>query len=748
MANQEQNLRQQEQPFVAAKQVSFNLEDIILNTNNEFALPYPEHTNKEYFKCIFDFISKCCLKNHSQNLLTCIGNTWLNFGAKPGAQTRHKKPLTSSKQPFVSSKVTTKGGSSKAPTGSKTGYSKKRKESNSTMDSNPSQPLVSTPVDTKLHKEDQQATGGPTSLGVISKERANPQLSSAQPKLKTLDALPSLLLNVIKALNKFAEVLKSTSTKAGDQSVHSAEQADTMPGEHIKKDKGKKVLSLKEAEKESTKSDSDDEAHVTGSMVESSKTKKLKKFDFVTEEGEHIHLTKEQVNHQKKLEEEAKAEAAKQEGEARKSELIDLLGPEIVHKYYKYKLQYDRYYDLMLNRRAESRITNCDVLTKKGLTTLKVYKEDGTSKVIPNFKASYLHLGLDDHARTFSSLLLAEVDKRNLNPLKQMRTIEQMGTDDEDAHEHVRRVLEIVNLFHFPGVTPDVVMLRVFPITLKGRALRKAINDGQDNIDSIQASFKRKHLTKECPLKKRTKQLGRIRPLKEQMVSPYKTRETVCMIENHGEVHKIKAHEDEGDIDVGWESIVKDVEGLKQFLTPTIHTLPHLKPIVQPYIPLGPVHDKEKIVRKEEHDYDIPLHDGVIKPLTPRRVHITPLDDDYVALATSPNLDKQLNKFGKECFDITRFAEKENGNLVEDVHELSDIKTYDYETFIQKLLHQVSQSSYKTGDSELAQDGDFSVGLLHFVCSEAMLKGVSCSNFTLPVYFISLMYNRDIVQDK
>ncbi|GKF30321.1 hypothetical protein Tco_0100119 [Tanacetum coccineum] len=32
--------------------------------------------------------------------------------------------------------------------------------------------------------------------------------------------------------------------------------------------------------------------------------------------------------------------------------------------------------------------------------------------------------GLDDHARTFSSLLLAKVDKRNLNPLKQMRTIE------------------------------------------------------------------------------------------------------------------------------------------------------------------------------------------------------------------------------------------------------------------------------------------------------------------------------------
>nr|GEW75446.1 hypothetical protein [Tanacetum cinerariifolium] len=32
--------------------------------------------------------------------------------------------------------------------------------------------------------------------------------------------------------------------------------------------------------------------------------------------------------------------------------------------------------------------------------------------------------GLDDHVRTFNALLLAEIDKRNLNPLKHMRTIE------------------------------------------------------------------------------------------------------------------------------------------------------------------------------------------------------------------------------------------------------------------------------------------------------------------------------------
>ncbi|GJV44098.1 hypothetical protein Tco_1428634 [Tanacetum coccineum] len=128
-------------------------------------------------------------------------------------------------------------------------------------------------------------------------------------------------------------------------------------------------------------------------MVESSRIKKVKKFDFVTEDGKHIHLTKEQINQQKKIEEEAKVEAAKRKSEVRKEELIDLLGPAVVNKYYNDKSQYDRYCDKMLNIRAVSKITNCDVLTRKGPITLKVYKEDDTSKIIPNFKASDLHLG-------------------------------------------------------------------------------------------------------------------------------------------------------------------------------------------------------------------------------------------------------------------------------------------------------------------------------------------------------------------
>ncbi|GJU47869.1 hypothetical protein Tco_1217424 [Tanacetum coccineum] len=150
---------------------------------------------------------------------------------------------------------------------------------------------------------------------------------------------------------------------------------------------------------------------------------------------------------------------------------------------------------------------------------------------------------------------------------------------------------------------------------------------------------------------------------------PVNHRSTVVDGQSTGGPGRVLGREDEGDMDVAWDITFKDVERLRQFLTPTIHTL------------IGHVHDKEKIVTEEEHDCDIPLHDGVMQPLTPQKVHITP--PDYVALATNPILNKQLNEFREEFSDITRVAKKANGDPVNNVKELHvDIKTYDYKTII------------------------------------------------------------------
>nr|GFD23940.1 hypothetical protein [Tanacetum cinerariifolium] len=95
-------------------------------------------------------------------------------------------------------------------------------------------------------------------------------------------------------------------------------------------------------------------------------------FDFVIEGEDHVRLTSKKIKAQNRIEEYAKAKAAKHEVKERKKEIVDIISPDVVSKYYKAKLQYEKYCDKMLNRRASSKITNCDVLTIKGHITLKV----------------------------------------------------------------------------------------------------------------------------------------------------------------------------------------------------------------------------------------------------------------------------------------------------------------------------------------------------------------------------------------
>ncbi|GKA39833.1 retrovirus-related pol polyprotein from transposon TNT 1-94 [Tanacetum coccineum] len=84
--------------------------------------------------------------------------------------------------------------------------------------------------------------------------------------------------------------------------------------------------------------------------------------------------------------------------------------------------------------------------------------------------------GIDDHARTFSSFLLAEIDKRNLNPLKQMRTIEQTKAVKVIIGEIVRGgqlnaapLLEVENFTNWkkrPGGPSDVKESRIMDLKL------------------------------------------------------------------------------------------------------------------------------------------------------------------------------------------------------------------------------------------------------------------------------------------
>ncbi|GKC85875.1 hypothetical protein Tco_1141592, partial [Tanacetum coccineum] len=161
-----------------------------------------------------------------------------------------------------------------------------------------------------------------------------------------------------------------------------------------------------------------------------------------------------------------KADVAKAEIKKVKEELIDLLDLDVVERMYNDKVKYDNYCNKMLNRRAQGMITNCDVLSRgKDPITLKdpIIKRNTLAKkkrkhaddLYDNFRSTKrykssvlfvdhqartvlnkasmeiffrLHkgLGINDLARTFSTFLVAEVEKRNLNPMRQMKLIEQL----------------------------------------------------------------------------------------------------------------------------------------------------------------------------------------------------------------------------------------------------------------------------------------------------------------------------------
>ncbi|GJW92936.1 hypothetical protein Tco_0172608 [Tanacetum coccineum] len=105
------------------------------------------------------------------------------------------------------------------------------------------------------------------------------------------------------------------------------------------------------------------------------------------------------------------------------------------------------------------------------------------------------------------------------------------GNKNDDAHEHVERILDIVSLFNIPGVTHDAVMLRVFPITLTGAAKRWGPIPGMthaqdltaiqtmtdhsqkwhDDSSSRNIDNSRAHLDKECPLNKEVKSVEEVK---------------------------------------------------------------------------------------------------------------------------------------------------------------------------------------------------------------------------------------------
>ncbi|GJY90714.1 hypothetical protein Tco_0505910 [Tanacetum coccineum] len=100
--------------------------------------------------------------------------------------------------------------------------------------------------------------------------------------------------------------------------------------------------------------------------------------------------------------------------------------------------------------------------------------------------------------------------------LKELRDNTFSGSKNEDANEHIERVIEIVELFTTPDVTHDQLMLRVFPISLNGVASRWLRNELAGSITTWEI-LKGKFLSKYCPPSRTAKRMEEIIKFQQEM---------------------------------------------------------------------------------------------------------------------------------------------------------------------------------------------------------------------------------------
>ncbi|GKD18392.1 hypothetical protein Tco_1207550 [Tanacetum coccineum] len=99
--------------------------------------------------------------------------------------------------------------------------------------------------------------------------------------------------------------------------------------------------------------------------------------------------------------------------------------------------------------------------------------------------------------------------------LKELRENTFSGSDNEDANEHIEKVLKIVDLFHVSNITEDQLMLRVFPISLTGAASRWLRNEPTSSIKTWE-DFKTKFLKKYCPPGRTAKKMEEINNFQQE----------------------------------------------------------------------------------------------------------------------------------------------------------------------------------------------------------------------------------------
>nr|GEX59880.1 hypothetical protein [Tanacetum cinerariifolium] len=105
-----------------------------------------------------------------------------------------------------------------------------------------------------------------------------------------------------------------------------------------------------------------------------------------------------------------------------------------------------------------------------------------------------------------------EIDNLTMEQYLALRAF--FGNKNDDAYEHVERVLDIVGLFNILGVSHNAVMLRVFPISLTRAVKRWADRLPSGIVDSWDL-LKKAFIQRYCPPSKKPSSL-KIRNFKQE----------------------------------------------------------------------------------------------------------------------------------------------------------------------------------------------------------------------------------------
>ncbi|GKC91924.1 reverse transcriptase domain-containing protein [Tanacetum coccineum] len=147
----------------------------------------------------------------------------------------------------------------------------------------------------------------------------------------------------------------------------------------------------------------------------------------------------------------------------------------------------------------------------------KEYSEEEEEEAMAETMEQYMSKTRTDYGSGVARPKIDNKDQFELKGqfLKELRENTFSGSDNEDANEHIEKVLEIVDLFHVPNITVDQLMLRVFPISLTGAASRWLRNEPTGSIKTWE-DLKTKFLNKYCPPGRTAKKMEEINNFQQE----------------------------------------------------------------------------------------------------------------------------------------------------------------------------------------------------------------------------------------